>query len=184
MTSLIERLNERAHDFKTATDEGKNVAAPPASEEQIAAAENWLGFALLELLKQVYREVGNGGWGPGDGLPGIPKMGKEWEKPVAGLLPLCEWGSGIASFADCSRSETPVIRRDANMPKADAGERVPPEMRFRRANEVKEACWVECASLEEWLEAWAAGVALFYRAYGGGRELEDEEEDDEAEGEE
>ena len=178
---LIARLTERAQNSSTATDEGSRVAAPPATEEQIAATEKRLGTPLPESLKQMYRQVGDGGWGPGTGLVRLAEMGK----PAAGLLPLCDWGGGITSEVDCAQPEAPIIRRDPNMPKADVAARVPAAMHFARATLIKEACWVESASLESWLEAWLDGAALFYRAYDGGsdEEEEDEEEDGEVEAE-
>jgi len=171
---LIARLIERIHTLATATDEGKSAAAPPAADDQLSAAEKRLGVTLPDALKQLYREVGNGGWGPGPGLSALTELGK----PVAGLVPLCDWGGGIVSLADCTRPEVPIIRRDPNMPKADVGERVPEAMHFARAAEIKEACWIEAESLESWLETWLDGAALFYRAYDAGTEDDDEEDED------
>lgn len=181
MTELETRLSLRAHAAGMATDEGNSVAAPPATEEQFAAAEKQSGFPLPEKLRQMYRQIGNGGWGPGAGFLGLPAPEAGTLKSTAGLLPLVDWGGGITSDADCTRPEVPIIRRDPNMPKADVGERVPSAMHFDRAAQVKEACWVECPSLDEWLEAWADGASLFYRAYDDGT---DSEEEDEEEGEE
>ena len=45
-------------------------AFPPASEEQLAATESALGFSLSPLLRAIYAEVANGGFGPGTGLRG------------------------------------------------------------------------------------------------------------------
>ena len=42
-----------------------------ASEEQLTAAERGLGFALPPLLRRLYAEVANGGFGPGSGILGI-----------------------------------------------------------------------------------------------------------------
>ena len=174
---LIARLKERVRTLATATDEGMSIAAPPAADEQLSAVEKRLGVTLPDALKQLYREVGNGGWGPGPGLSALAEMGK----PVAGLVSLCDWGGGILSLADCTRPEAPIIRRDPNMPKADVAERVPAAMHFARAAEVKEACWMESESLASWLESWLNGAALFYRAYDAGT---DEGEEDDEEGEE
>jgi hypothetical protein len=44
---------------------------PPASQETIRKAERQLGFPLPALLKELYREVGNGGFGPGYGIFGV-----------------------------------------------------------------------------------------------------------------
>ncbi len=208
--TLIARLGERAHDPRTATDEGQaapggkgkaapRVAAPPATAEQAAAAEARLGFPLPALLRRIFLEVGNGGFGPGAGMFGLPvsadaggndessavgryaalrrrKVAALWP---AGLLPLCDWGHGILSCLDCTRPDAPVVRVDPNMPKADEDARIPAAMRFGNAGLVQEACWVERPSLAEWLALWAEGRSLFYLGYGAA----DDEEDDEDEGE-
>ena len=44
---------------------------PPASAETLARAEERLGFRLPELLRKMYLEVGNGGYGPGYGIVGL-----------------------------------------------------------------------------------------------------------------
>jgi hypothetical protein len=43
---------------------------PPASEEQLQITENVLGYSLPPLLRMVYAEVANGGFGPGYGITG------------------------------------------------------------------------------------------------------------------
>jgi hypothetical protein len=43
---------------------------PPATDEQIAQTEHELGFELPPLLRMLYQELGNGGFGPGYGLLG------------------------------------------------------------------------------------------------------------------
>ncbi len=45
-------------------------AYPPASEEHLAATEGALGFPLLPVLRTLYTEVANGGFGPGAGIRG------------------------------------------------------------------------------------------------------------------
>ena len=206
---LIARLNERAHDPKRAADEVGSVrdakgrpvpriAFPPATEEQIAGAEERLAFSLPPLLRQVYLEVGNGGFGPGAGLYGLPtspenekdsavglyfELRRTLTKPAwpPGLLPLCDWGSGIGSFIDCTLPDAPVIRLDPNMPRADVGVRVPAPKHYVRASQVATACWIESPSFGLWLEAWADGQPLFYLAYSAADDEEDEDEEDEDE---
>ena len=46
-------------------------AFSPATEEQVSATEQALGFALPELLRELYTTAANGGFGPGYGLNGI-----------------------------------------------------------------------------------------------------------------
>ena len=45
-------------------------AFPPASEEQLLVTETALGFSLPPLLRALYAQVANGGFGPGTGLRG------------------------------------------------------------------------------------------------------------------
>ena len=208
--TLIKRLNERAHDPKRAIDEGDGitsggkpvifVAAPLATLEQIAAAEKKLGFAIPELLRQIYQQVGNGGFGPGYGIFGLPTSAEDEKKSLVSqylmlhklqtnpswpvrLLPLCDWGCGIASYLDCSHPEAPVVRMDSNMPKEDVVERVPAEMQFGKSDQVEDACWLESASLAQWLTDWVDGKKLFYLGYGEAGEDADDEFDDEEEDE-
>lgn len=44
---------------------------PPATEEQLHITEERLGFALPPLLRSLYGNVANGGFGPGLGLHGV-----------------------------------------------------------------------------------------------------------------
>ena len=170
-TTLMERLRERA---RTENATGRKTATPA----EIDAAEARLKLRLPELLREVYTEIGPGGFGPGDaGL----------RPPASALLPgrlypLCDWGGGILSALDCTKPDAPVIRIDPNMPKTDVPVRVPVALHFDRAAEVKQACWVESPSLAQWLTDWLDGQPLFYAAYRGADnddDMDDEEEDGE-----
>jgi hypothetical protein len=75
VASLIERIKERVVDPTRATDgagTSKAVVAATATAAQCDAAEAALGFALPPLLRRLYVEVGNGDFGPGYGLIGVP----------------------------------------------------------------------------------------------------------------
>ena len=52
------------------------------------------------------------------------------------------------------------------MPKEDVAERVAKEMHFDKADQVEDGCWLESASLEQWLMDWVGGKKLFYLGYG------------------
>src|SRR5205807_2116845 len=45
---------------------------PPATEDQIRETEQQLGFPLPPLLRLLYTEIANGGFGPGLGIVGTP----------------------------------------------------------------------------------------------------------------
>lgn len=73
--------------------------APPAA---VAEAEELAGRSLPSLLRRLYLEVGNGGFGPGYGLLGL-RGGHRSDGLDAltgltgGVLLLCDWGCGISS---------------------------------------------------------------------------------------
>jgi hypothetical protein len=75
MDDLIPRLQERILDPQRAVDftirEGQTVP-PPVSTDQLGRVEGLLGFELPPLLRSLYLQVGNGGFGPGYGLFDLP----------------------------------------------------------------------------------------------------------------
>src|SRR5262249_22974281 len=113
---LLKRLRARAAN-----------AHPPATAAMIAAAEEELGFRLPRLLRAAYRSVGNGGFGPGHGLIGVPaaepytstddsvvdlyeremhgnrESAAQGDRWPAKLLPICDYGCGSFACVDCAR---------------------------------------------------------------------------------
>jgi len=55
----------------------------PASEQELAEAEEKLGFALPPVVRHLYGTVANGGFGPGDGLLTLEEMAKEYHELVS-----------------------------------------------------------------------------------------------------
>ena len=102
-----------------------------ASAESIKLTEAQLGFALPELLKSLYLNIANGGFGPGYGIIGIAGghrssigslvetyndmirgaqyLGLEWNPRC---LPICDWGDSIYSCVDCATPGNPILRSD------------------------------------------------------------------------
>ncbi|MGI5521505.1 hypothetical protein ACQEUX_11160 [Micromonospora sp. CA-259024] len=73
--------------------------APPAA---VVEAEELAGRPLPSLLRRLYLEVGNGGFGPGYGLLGLRDGHRTGGLDAltglqGGVLTLCEWGCGISS---------------------------------------------------------------------------------------
>jgi hypothetical protein len=82
------------------------------------------------LLRRLYLEVGNGGFGPGYGLLKLSydneftglsmyrrareNASAKWSSFPLSLLPVCTWGCGIYSFIDCSSPEGPMWGWDPN----------------------------------------------------------------------
>jgi hypothetical protein len=114
----------------------KQRVAPPATEAQVDRAAGRLGFPLPRLLRRIYLEVGNGGFGPGYGLFGIEdgarrKTGLDvvdgyfamkeadpkdtaWNWPEK-LVPLFDWGGFIASCGDFGEEQTPITEFDPTL---------------------------------------------------------------------
>src|SRR5262245_3654603 len=146
--------------------------APAATRASIAADEQTLGFTLPPLLKRLYLEVGNGGWGPGYGLLGLTGGAKDdlgttavqsyfsrrqqeaadhtWHWPT-GLLPLCHWGCAIYSCIDCAQPSFPMVVFDPNGHDA--------------YNDWSEALFPECEGFDQWIGLWAHGHDLWERLY-------------------
>jgi hypothetical protein len=99
----------------------RRILFPPAPQKHIGGAEAALGFPFPPLLKEIYLQVGNGGFGPGLGgsIIGVDggyasdfgtlvttyrtfQEGKEADGDAwtTGLLPFCEWGGLMFSSVD------------------------------------------------------------------------------------
>jgi hypothetical protein len=171
---LLDRLRERINNPTQRTDM-VDVVGPeifsPVAVNALAEAEGVLGFPLTPLLRSIYLEVGNGGFGPGYGLIGLrggatdggeslvelyqtlhqadPDDGL-WTWPDR-LLPVNMWGCNIRSCVDCSRPGGPVILFDPNGRGPGTG--------------WDDAFRPEFESFQGWLTAWLDGVNLWNRMY-------------------
>jgi SMI1 / KNR4 family (SUKH-1) len=145
----------------------------PGDPVEIAADEKRLGFALPPLLKRIYTEIGNGGFGPGYGLIGLtngvpddtgrtaPEVYRlmrgvnrddpNWEWPE-GLLPICHWGCAIVSCVDCA---DPNFRMRIFDPNVHDDEREWADSLFEESN-----------GFETWIREWASGADLWSAMYG------------------
>ncbi len=64
----------------------------PASEEQLRATEAALGFPLPPLLRALYAEVANGGFGPGGGIQGaLGGYGSRTDEPARTIVDDYDW---------------------------------------------------------------------------------------------
>lgn len=100
----------------------------PASTRAVAEAEELLAQRLPGLLRTLYLEVGNGGFGPGYGLLGVAGGHADDTKRTAvdyyrdefwpflqrGLLPICNWGCAIYSYIDVTQPDGPIWGWDPN----------------------------------------------------------------------
>lgn len=145
---LIGCIKERAKDPTRATlmaDRYNRPAKPfpPATLEQIEAAEAQIGFRLPELIREIYLQVGNGGFGPGYGIGGVEDgmeiyecslvqnviecreaddffaetAENEAEKLIWAwddqYIMYCYWGCNVTTLVDCADPSLPVISLDS-----------------------------------------------------------------------
>ncbi len=162
--ALIERIKEKIGEEEI--EDIYTVDYPPVPLAEVKAAERRLGFRLPELLKVLYTEVRNGGFGPYDGIVGLEggwgidkgqengltlvKLYEDYQNEIpffplwrwpGELLPICEDGHGVICL-DCTRAESPVISFEILHPDIyGAGW----ELKFRQ----------EAPSFQRWLENWA-----------------------------
>jgi hypothetical protein len=146
---------------------------PPVTEAAIAEAEGRLGFALPDLLRELYLHVGNGRFGPGYGLLSLDDVGDgelslvgsylellrhyadapSWRWP-AGRLAFCDWGCNIYSCLDCTRVPNPVST-------------------YGHVEDSVEDSFVPTRdSFESWLRDWLAGLDVFEPVYEHAPELD------------
>jgi hypothetical protein len=149
MSTLLDRIKNR-----TLTD-GSPPTSPPATDAIILETETALGFQLPPLLKQIYTQIGNGGFGAGYGIigaiggykpghwtlvesyndviAGAKYLGFEWQ---AGLLPFCEWGCSMVTCVDCIAEKGAIYQTEACKSR---------KMKYR---------------FEDFFEMWLAGVSI------------------------
>jgi hypothetical protein len=169
--ALLQRLRERIAEVASARPRQAGLTPrPPISGVALAAAEQAIGFRLPELVRALYLDVGNGGFGPAHGLVGVLErpnadgdtlqtcyarlLGLQTENSVwrwpTRLLPLADYGCGMWSCVDCETTDLAMILWDPN--NLDANLRRD-EARLNWGN----AFWDQGGSLRSWLERWLAG---------------------------
>jgi hypothetical protein len=141
-------------------------SVPRLDDADLRVGEERIGLVLPRSVRDLYRLVGNGGFGPGYGITGflggarddigrdvvedyLRRRGPDHDDPAwswpKNLLAICHWGCGIYSCVDCAAEDTPIVRFDPNVFDGDWSKCFAPERE----------------SLEEWLQAWLAGEELF-----------------------
>jgi hypothetical protein len=123
--SLVERIRQRIIET--------NAVMHPVDEGSLLKVEAAVGMPLPPLLRAVYLELGDGGFGPGHGLLPLTQTNSSdsdesvlelytafrsvdpedpsWSWP-SHLLPICDWGCAIRSCIDCSSAEGAVVTFD------------------------------------------------------------------------
>lgn len=165
-------LQEKAASFGERMQQPAEQPLPaPAAEADVLAAEAAIGAPLPPLLRRLYTEVADGGFGPGYGLLGVGPGGwtddhrrglvavlranqegaadlpeGAWRWPST-LLPIAYLGDVIYACADLARPGTPVLEYD------------PSDLDWDEDGyplDEEEALVEVSPTLAGWLEAWLA----------------------------
>jgi hypothetical protein len=159
------------------------VAPPrPVSLRDLADEESRLGFRLPPILRRLYLEIGNGGFGPGGGLLSLRQISPKVDQTVAtlyhqlqgsrrkrggtwqeGVVPFAEWGDFIFSCVDLAGPggtvDPTVVRYEPNMPEAATFQYLKGAP-FRGAGLIPES-----ERLSKWFDDWIDGREMFERPY-------------------
>ena len=73
------------------------LAFPPATEQQIKATEKQLGFPLPPLLRLLYTQIANGGFGPGYGITGATDGYRGVDAPYGSIAQQYHWNIDFAN---------------------------------------------------------------------------------------
>ncbi|MFJ9549473.1 SMI1/KNR4 family protein [Streptomyces erythrochromogenes] len=144
---LLEQVADRVR--TSARRYGRALPAPLGAGE-IARAEGIVGFSLPPLLAGLYTRVGDGGFGPEQGLlpldraVGAYRDQREsgWRWPE-GVLPVADFGCAMYACVDCRSPTAQVLLFDPNPGEPDL------------------AWSVDTPSLAGWLRGWLDGTAWF-----------------------
>lgn len=170
---LIARIKQRADVPTTRIDNSDTDVPPPfppARATEVKQAEQLLGFSLPFDLADLYIGVGNGGFGPGYGLIGLPggvlddgdksivdlyhayhivsPDDPTWRWPDR-LVPVCNWGCAIYSCVDCDCGS--VVTFDPG----EQSEGEPLSRAFAQSH----------PSVVTWFEDWVNGIRLWDKMY-------------------
>ncbi len=163
---LVERIKLRANDPKRRTGSAQmfpdvplRMLPQPANPRAVEDAETKMGLRVPVLLRRLWTEVGNGGFGPGYGLFGVD-LTPSWELSMSvpnvclqsiaddsygwpkSLVLICEWGCAYYSAVDCSTPQGEIVNVSGEM-----------DLKPTRS------------SFAEWMQDWVDGVDLWQRDF-------------------
>lgn len=159
---LFTAIKQRALNPDTRIDMNIGVSdlPPVLSQQDIEKFEQEIGYQLPSLLKQLFLQVGNGGFGPGYGLFSLVSSTEEnmldftkdfvecefdfWK---ISHIPLIHWGCGIYTFMD-------LANPGANLQVFDGNNYDEENPEFNGLFEIPH-------TLESFLQAWVNDVNLW-----------------------
>jgi hypothetical protein len=178
---ILERVKSLSTIPGRATSSGPpfDIAYEPISAEMLEKWEKTLEVTLPTVVRVLYTQIGNGGFGPGGGLlPLMPLSNfevsipaqyarlrgigrtnhREWKERV---IPFSNWGDMVFSCLDLTQGaeDPPVLRFEPTFTKADTGTYLQGRP-FLGTGLIPES-----PSLLQWLEDWLEGKEMFNSPY-------------------
>ncbi|MFL6205117.1 MAG: SMI1/KNR4 family protein [Acidimicrobiales bacterium] len=133
---------------------------PPCTDADVDRAESALGVKFPALLRRLYTEVGEGGFGPGAGIFGLEGLESEYQSYAvelaleqefgawpAALVPLCQLDQTLIACIDCSDPAGPIVGFEVD------------DLDWDELAGFEDAFQPRSPSLQQWLEAWLDGEA-------------------------
>lgn len=120
--------------------------SPPVPVASMAEAERLVGYPPPRLLRRLYTEIGDGGYGPGYGLFSLSesvRTRQDLQRPPKApdaLVPICDWGCGIMSLIDWSGEGNQLWGLDPNL-----------------TDDIELALQPQEMTIEGWLRSWIDG---------------------------
>jgi len=185
VTDLVSKIREKLAEAPgRPSQSGPPQAAlyAPLSSQELVLEESRLGFVLPPLLRLLYTQIGNGGFGPGAGLLSLKQMSERIDQTVAtlyhqlrasrakrgakwqeGIVPFAQWGDFVFSCLDLSdadrNNDPPIVRFEPNMPETTT-------YTYLRGDSFRGAGLIpERNRLSTWFEDWISNREMFRRPY-------------------
>jgi hypothetical protein len=171
MNELLKRIRLRAENEQTRTDNCDLVVPKIGSKycyREVDEIELRISRELPASLKQIYVEVGNGGFGPGYGFMSLEDKNDTNQETVLGiyhsfcsedpedvlwkwpkeLIPIIDWGCAIRSCINCDNGKISIFDPNFEVEKMD------------------DYFIPQGDSLESFMLKWCEGVNLWEEVYG------------------
>ncbi|MGW6844488.1 SMI1/KNR4 family protein [Streptomyces sp. NPDC054958] len=147
---LLEQVTDRVRNSARGYERQGRALPRPLGTGEITRAEAILDLALPPLLASLYTRVGDGGFGPGQGLLSLrqavlayeERRFSGWRRPE-GVLPVADFGCAMDACVDCWSDTGQVLLFDPNPGEPDL------------------AWSIDAPSLAGWLHGWLDGTAWF-----------------------
>jgi hypothetical protein len=182
MTRLLNRIKERVTGGRDNTALNTRLVSlpPPALTSELTNAESRLGFELPLLLKTLYMEIANGGFGPGDGFVGVPSHNSPRDQDIvqafqdcsrrprlqwpAQLLPVNYCGCDVFFCIDCADATNRIVMFDGDLGDLEECDISEPRSLWPYPDHSMPACFrTRAQSFEDFLDLWLADETQLYQ---------------------